>query len=472
MTDRLRALVAWELRLEARYAVPAALLGLAAMWALALVLAPPATARLVTPYVVFLETTAVAVLVVGALTVTERSTGALTAKLAAPMRRGEYVAARLLVLGVLTAVGVTLVLVAGGLGDRLGTALPAAVLSGLILLGIGTGIAHRAGSFLGFLLTVPWPLLPLVAVPPAVAAGLLTGPVWYAVPTTGALALLRGTAPVPGVLLGYLAIAAVAAAAYAVRTVRRDAAAPAASRVERARPLPTRPRWLVFPLADLRTVRRETMLIALVASPLLLGLLLRFGLPPLSGWLAAEYGVEPAAYRPIVALLAIVVHVPMSFGMAGALLVLDDLEDGVLRIVRTSPLGPARYLAYRLATVTGAAALGLAVAVPLSGVVPASAWAAPLLAVPIAPLFALATLALAGGRVQGVAATKALGFPTHLPIAAWWLTGPLGWVLAPLPTYWVVRAWDDATPLLLVGGFGCAVVWGIPLTRRVLRRLG
>lgn len=472
MTARLRAMVALEWRVESRYAIPAVLLGLAVVWSLALVLVPAAAARAATPYVLFFETTAVAVTVVGALILRERATGATAALLATPIRRGEYVAARLATLGVLTAGGVALVLLAGRLGDRMATALPAAVLSGLILLGIGAGIAHRSGSFVAFLLAVPWPLLPLLGIPPAVAIGLLTGPVWYVVPTTGALALLRGEEPYPaGVLLGYLGLWVLAAVAYAVGSVRREAAAPRSRRTERTAPLPTRPRWLVFPRADLRNVHRETMLVALVLSPLLLGLALRFGLPPFESWLSAEHGLDLSAYRPVLALVAVLVHVPMSFGMTAALVVLDDLEDGVLGIVRTSPLGLRRYLAYRLATVTAAATAGLAVAAPLSGIVPATAWASAVLAVPVAPLFLLATLTLAGGRVQGVAATKALGFPTYIPIAAWWLTGPVGFLLAPLPTYWVVRAWDGPTPMTLAGGLVCTALWAIVLTRPVLPRL-
>src|SRR6185437_10904524 len=122
----------------------------------------------------------------------------------------------------------------------------------------------------------------------------------------------------------------------------------------------------------------------------------------------------------------------VAFGMTGALIVLDDLEGGTLTVVRTSPLGVSRYLGYRLAAVTLLSAAGLAVAAPLSGMVPATAAGALLLAVPLGPLVTLATLVVARSRVQGAAADKALALPVYLPIAAWWLTGPAGWLLAPL----------------------------------------
>ncbi|WP_327010659.1 hypothetical protein OHA72_27335 [Dactylosporangium sp. NBC_01737] len=107
-------------------------------------------------------------------------------------------------------------------------------------------------------------------------------------------------------------------------------------------------------------------------------------------------------------ILAVAVHVPVSFGMTGALIVLDDLESGTLAVVRTSPLGMPRYVAYRLTAVTVLSAAGLAVAAPLSGLVPASATGALLLAVLLGPLMTVATLAVASSRVQGATADKIL----------------------------------------------------------------
>jgi fluoroquinolone transport system permease protein len=176
-------------------------------------------------------------------------------------------------------------------------------------------------------------------------------------------------------------------------------------------------------------------------------------------------------YAPVLALLAVAVHVPVAFGMTGALIVLDDLEDGTLAVVRTSPLGASRYLAYRLAAVTILSAAGLAVAAPLSGLVPLSAATALVLAVPLGPLVTLATLAVARTRVQGATADKALTLPVYLPIAAWWLTGPASWLLAPFPTFWIVRAWPGTDPRSLIGGVVCLAVWLMPLSHRVIRRL-
>jgi hypothetical protein len=204
--------------------------------------------------------------------------------------------------------------------------------------------------------------------------------------------------------------------------------------VVHGRALPARPRWLVFPRADLRNITRDSMLAAVALSPLLLALALRFGYPPPAVWLRSDRGLDLTPYEPVLATLAVAVHVPVAFGMTGALVVLDDLEDGTLAVVRTSPLGIRRYLAYRLTAVTLLSATGLAVAAPLSGLVPASATGAVLLAAPLGPLITLATLAIASSRVQGATADNVLA--------------------------------------LLLDGVDCLAGWLVPLPHRVLRRLG
>jgi fluoroquinolone transport system permease protein len=312
----------------------------------------------------------------------------------------------------------------------------------------------------------------LFAIPLAVSIGLLTGPLWFLAPTTGVLALLRGDSPYPAVaLLAYLALWTAVALAFAGRRLRSGVAEGSGRAVPPARPLPARPRWLVFPRADLRNVTRDSMLAAVALSPLLLALALRLGYPPLAAWLLHTRGVDLAPYSPVLALLAVAVHLPVSFGMTAALIVLDDLEAGPLSVVRVSPLGMPRYLAYRLVLVTLLSAAGLAVAAPLSGLVPRSALGALVLSVPLGPLVTVATLAVARTRVQGATADKGLALPLYLPIAAWWLTGAAGWLLAPLPTYWIVRAWPGTDLAYLPAGLACLAAWLIPLTHVAIRRL-
>ena len=93
-------------------------------------------------------------------------------------------------------------------------------------------------------------------------------------------------------------------------------------------------------------------------------------------------------------------HVPLIIGMVGALLILDDIDDRTVLILRVSPVTVPRYLAYRGVAVAAAALLMLIVTVPVSGLAPDLPRVLPalVLAAAQAPLITLATTAIAATR--------------------------------------------------------------------------
>ena len=464
---RFAALVRTELLIQWRYGIVAVLSGLAVVWtALLLVLDAPHAG----PYVLFVETVTGGTLIAGALAAADATTAAASALRVTPARPAELVLSRLSTLVLVTAAAAVPVLLASGAAGRLPAALIGTALAALLLLALALAVAARRDSFLGFLTVAPWPMVPLIAVPLAASVGLLDGGIWYVVPTTGALAVLRGAAPYPSwLLLGYLALWSAAAVWAAVRAAAAPGPSTRAGRARSRRSRPLAGRWVRL-RADLRNLSRDALLVPALASPLLLGLAARFGYPPLESWVDTEYGVDLAPHRPAVALVTVLLHVPVVFGMLGALLLLDDRDTGALRVIQVSPLGVRRHVAERLAMVTVATAVGLLVAAPLSGLVPATAGAAVLLAVPSGPVFALAVLAVATDRVQGLTAAKVFGVPAYLPLAAWWLAGSAGWPFALLPGFWVVRAWDGGPPGWLLGGVLCAAAWCAALLPAVRAR--
>jgi fluoroquinolone transport system permease protein len=272
----------------------------------------------------------------------------------------------------------------------------------------------------------------------------------------------------------WLLIASALAAAAAHRQLRCDPReAAVVPLVERPVRHDGGPVWW-FLRTDLASVGRDPMLVLVGISPLLLGLATRFGYPPLHGWLARVHDFDADPYRPLLLAVAVLLHVPVTFGMIGALLVLDDVDDRALTALRTSPLTLPRYLAYRAGSVTAAAVAGLAVAVPLSGLAAPGSSArlasAVLLAALVTPLFMLTSLALARNKVEGVAAVKLLGLPVYAPLVTWWLAGPAGWPFAVLPTWWVLQTQWTAWPYALGGAALTIAAIGL-LTRRVISRL-
>lgn len=236
---------------------------------------------------------------------------------------------------------------------------------------------------------------------------------------------------------------------------------------------------LAFARVDARNVRRDSLLSVVMVSPLLLAVALRAGYPAAERWAAATHGLQLGAHRGLLLGVLVVVHVVFTFGMVGALLVLDDADDRTLVALRVTPVTLAGYLGYRSAAAAGASLVGLALAVPLSGLVNGLRLAvvpALLLTAVCAPLVTLATVALATNKVEGLATIKLLGVPMYLPLITWFTDDPRTWALAVLPTFWPIRAlWAgldgrlDATALS--AGTAYAAVLLILLRRRALQRV-
>ncbi len=478
------ALLRLEAVLQWRYGTVAALAALAAAWTGVLALLPAAAARIVAPWVLLLDTAVAGATLVGTMVVLEREQGMQAALAATPAGPGGRVAARVgVLLGVTVAAAVPVALAGRPVSPAgLALALLGVGLVAAITALAGVAVAARRGSVIAFLIALPLILLPLMLPAAAHLAG-LTHPGLYAIPLTGAVDLLRS---------GYGDPLVEAPAAWPLAPLLAVVGAFVLARGRLARPRRPAPRWVArlgrVPLprprprvsggpvrallrTDLVTLRRDPLLLMIAASPALLGLVLRFGYPSARNWLAATHGFDLAAYRPLLLAVAVLLHVPVSFGMVGALLVLDDVDSRMLVAVRTSPLTLPRYLGYRAAQVTAAAWGGLAVALPASGLAGAAAWAVLPLAGLVAPLVLLGALAIARNKVAGVTALKLLGLPCYAPAAAWWLPEPAGWLFAPSPTWWIMQAlWRESGLIALAGAAVSAAALAL-LARRALTRL-
>jgi fluoroquinolone transport system permease protein len=457
---RLRTLVALEARLLWRHRVVALVAALTAGWTAMLAALPAAVARAAAPWVLLLETAVLTTTVAGALVIMERDQGVRAAFATSPARVRERMLARVGLLAALVLASAVPLALAAGPHSAYGfvLALVGVGLTAALAMLLAVAVAVRRQSVITFMVMLPLVLLPLVLAALLHGAG-ITHRLLYAVPTTGAMDLIRAgfhdRAPGTAGSIGWLLAASAAAAWLVGHRFRRAAAVTTAPRRARRRAgrRPWARGWLGF---DLVTLRRDPLLLVIAASPVLLGLGLRFGYPPARDWLLRAYGFDLDPYRPVLLGLAIVLHVPFVFGMIGALLVLDDAASRALAAVRVSPLTLPRYLARRAGLVAVATVAGLAVAVPMSGLAPVTGavLVALLPATLLAPLVLLATVALAGDRVQGVAVLKLLGLPLYLPVAAWWWSDGSGWLLAALPSWWVLaglwRSWGYAAVGVLV----------------------
>lgn len=184
-------MLALELRLESRYRLHLLAGVLAVSWTAILLVVPPPAARVLTPFVLFLDSATVGVFLLAGMVLLERSERVLAAVLTTPLRTGEYVTAKVTALtGLALAIAVP-VAAAGARGDlRWLPALGGVAATAVLLLLLCVALVARHRTITSFLTVAPWPMVPLMAVPLARLAGLADHPLAAVVPTVPAADLI------------------------------------------------------------------------------------------------------------------------------------------------------------------------------------------------------------------------------------------------------------------------------------------
>ncbi|GHD31603.1 fluoroquinolone export ABC transporter permease subunit [Nocardiopsis kunsanensis] len=506
--SRLLAATVLEARVELRYGIVPAAAALGVVWTLLLFAVPVGTAGIVAPYLLFLDTAAFGALFAAALLLFERTEGARDALNVTPLRYTEAISAKLTMLtalSLLIALPMTVVAARDRIGDLLQVLVPVmagVALTSLLLLALCLITGARTRDLSGFLLVAPLGVGPLIIMPLVHISGLFEHPLLYLVPSTVGADLIRlGTAPAsveadPLVLgLGTIyALVWVVASVFVARRAfengpvpvappRADSGSREASAVGPVTGRGNLPAVVRFARIDLFGAGRDPLLLLMLCAPVLLALVIRFFFPVATDFLRSSYGFDLEPHSPVILAALVLLHVPMMFGVVGGLRAVEDMDESVLLVLRVTPLSLPVYLAYRMAVIGVLTLLGLAIALPLSGLL-VGGWSAGmavavLLAALQAPILLTGMTALASNKVEAMVVVKGIGALLVLsPVAAWLLPAPWNLLLLPLPPTWPVLALPGYTsgPLgvwvLLLGGFLMTAVVTAAFLRRTVDRLG
>jgi len=192
---------------------------------------------------------------------------------------------------------------------------------------------------------------------------------------------------------------------------------------------------------DAANVQRDPLLRWLVIAPLLISLLIRLAIPVLRQLLLVRLAFDLQPYDDLLAGLLIQLT-PMMAGMVLGFMLLDQRDDRTLTALRVTPLSLGNYLFYRAAAPAVLALFTSLLVLPLSGLTglrPAALLGSSLGAALLAPFFMLLYAVLAKNKVQGFAVMKASGIFLLPPLAAWFASGPWGWLAGFFPTFWPVK---------------------------------
>lgn len=229
---------------------------------------------------------------------------------------------------------------------------------------------------------------------------------------------------------------------------------------------------------DIRGISRDPLLRWVLGLAVLMAIAMRFGIGPLTSWLAREHDFDLVPHYPLLVSM-ILVTLPLIVGTIVGFLLLDERDDQTLTALRVSPLSLNGYLLYRLGTpvlLSIVLAVGTAVFADIGTVALGQLLLAAAAAGPLAPLYALYLAAFANNKVQGFALAKANGFLTIPPLVAWLVEPPYEYLCGLVPTYWPVKLyWQMADGrsylgyLIIAVAFELLVLW--LLTKRFERVL-
>ncbi len=199
---------------------------------------------------------------------------------------------------------------------------------------------------------------------------------------------------------------------------------------------------------DLKLVARDRFLVFVPSYLVVIVVAMRFGVPPLTGWLKRRFDFDLEPYWPLIGSYTTVLLSSMFLGLLIGFLMLDEKEQGTLRARLVTPVALSDYLMYRIGlpglfafVALPAIAVGHGLGAPSIGI-------CGLLALANAPMASAAAIffpLMTRDKVQAFAWGKLLSGLCFLPMVAALLDAPWKFVVgAWVPPFWTVEAYVRA----------------------------
>jgi fluoroquinolone transport system permease protein len=193
---------------------------------------------------------------------------------------------------------------------------------------------------------------------------------------------------------------------------------------------------------DLKNIQRDSLLRWMGLYPLLIALVMRWGVPWLATQMTRQYKFDITPYYGL-GMSFMIELMPLLSGMVVGFLLLDQRDDQTLTALQVTPLTINGYLIYRISIPMVLSILTTLLVFPIAGLIQAPLFSLALIALgaaPLAPIYALFLAAFAENKVQGFALVKGAGVVMIPPVIAYFV--PMNWQLAfgLIPTYWPAKA--------------------------------
>lgn len=195
---------------------------------------------------------------------------------------------------------------------------------------------------------------------------------------------------------------------------------------------------------DIRNIRRDSLVAWMIYIPILMAVVLRFGVPFIHARLLEEYNFDLAPYYTVLLSYFFIATCPMVFGALIGFLLLDEKDDRTLTALQVTPMPLTSYLIYRVSIPIILTVVMLLIIFPLANLTPFNLKViliSAIAAAPMSPMLALFLASFAENKIQGFALMKLTGVFLLAPIFAYFVTSNWELAFGLLPTYWPLKVY-------------------------------
>ncbi|HKJ69748.1 MAG TPA: ABC transporter permease [bacterium] len=219
-------------------------------------------------------------------------------------------------------------------------------------------------------------------------------------------------------------------------------------------------RALALMRGDLRNVLRDSMLVMVLVAPILLLLIMRFGIPLLNQVLLKRLAFDLSSYYSLIVIIFSML-LPLLFGLIMGFLLLDEQDEHLLRVIAVTPVTRQGYLLVKFAAPATSIFLFSFLFVEGSGLVQTNLLRFLPLAFLVAlqaPMVGMFLVTFAENKVEGLALGKGVSVYVIAPLAGYFIHSPWAYLAGISPAFWILEAFLSETALQYLLHVGAGLV--------------
>lgn len=204
----------------------------------------------------------------------------------------------------------------------------------------------------------------------------------------------------------------------------------------------------------LRQISKDSMLYAVLAAPLFVGGIFRFGVPAVESALCGYYGEASILTGYYVLFdLFLAVMTPYFISFVSAMVMLAEYDENMSVYMAVTPVGKRGYIISRLVF---PAIISILVSAVIMFFFSLTTWNLPnllitcLLSSLLSIVLALLIVAFSHNRVEGMALAKISGVFLFGLFVPFFLSSGVQYLFSPLPSFWIAKLCIDGNYLLAI----------------------